>query len=497
MKWVRPESPFFHWTTALSEHGYLILLGSVFVAHFFLAHFLPPAEDELYYWSWSQNLSWSYFDHPPMTAWLIRLSTAVFGNNILAIRLPAILVHLVLLYKLSTLSENRTILSLLLLTPLSLFGAVLMTPDIPLVLFWFFYFIWASDVNSRFSQWSDDPISRVYRQKPVPISNWVIGGMVLGLGLLSKYTMALAPICLLFLLLGKYRIKAWYQGFIAHGFAAFIVFLPVTIFNVRYNFSPILFQWEHTRHSVPFSFLFSYLGSQILLVGALPFLLIPWILLNYRSLVRLPSYRSQLCFFLIPLIFFSYKSTHHFLEANWGLVCYLSFWPLSSYFLLHNSFRSFVWAIIFVAFIVPLTISLAVLIHLFHPLPWIGIAQDRLAKMRGQNQLVQSVAETQKGYQHLPIFLSSYQWTSYFKFYGFSSANQLPGTGRPSHFTLLPSDPCQNERVLFFNPSGEKLPQDLECFKQKRRLIELPLMIRGQVASQWELLELSNSGAVK
>jgi 4-amino-4-deoxy-L-arabinose transferase-like glycosyltransferase len=432
-----------------------------------------------------------------MTAWMIRLSTSLFGNNLLAIRLPAVLVHLALLYKLSTLSANKTVLTLLLLSPLSIFGAVLMTPDIPLVLFWFVYFLWASGINSRFSSWSDDPISRVYRQKPVPMSDWIIGGICLGLGLLSKYTMGLAPICLLFLLLGNYRIQAWYQGFLAHGFTALLIFVPVLIFNVHYDFSPLFFQWEHTRHSVPFSFLFSYLGSQILLVGALPFLLLPWILVNYRSLVRIPSYRTQICFFLFPLIFFTYKSTHHFLEANWGLVSYLSFWPLSSYFVLHNSFRFFVWAIIFLAFIVPITVSLALLIHLFRPLPWIGIAQDRLAKMRGQNALVQRFAETQKEFRQFPIFLPNYQWTSYFKFYGFSSANQLSGTGRQSHFTLVPTDPCTNERVLFFNQSGERLPQALECFKHKRALIALPLMIRDHISSHWELSLLSKTEAAK
>jgi len=497
MKWARPESPSFHLTTALSEHGYLVFLGILFFAHLFLAHFLPPAEDELYYWSWSQNLSPSYFDHPPMTAWLIRISTFLFGNTILAIRLPAVFVHLLLLFKLGRLSENKTIVTLLLFTPLSLFGAVLMTPDIPLLLFWFFYFQWALEVDSKFSTWHDDPISRVYRQKPITLTAWISGGLLLGLGLISKYTMGLASICLFFLLLSRYRIKAWVQGFIFHLIIALIIFLPVLVFNYQHHFSPLWFQWEHTRHSVPFSFLFSYLGSQVLLVGALPYLLIPWIFINYRSLVRIPSYRTQLFFFLIPLIFFSYKSTHHFLEANWGLVCYLSFWPLSSYFVTHSSFRLFVWSTVVLGFIVPLALSLAILIHLFHPLPWIGIGQDRVAKMDGQNQLVKAVAQGHQDLKQLPIFLTSYQWTSYFRFHGFSLANQLPDSGRASHFTLNPVSPCTNERVLLFNPIGENIPEALKCFNQKRSIVELPLMIRDQVNSTWELVELSKTRTTK
>jgi hypothetical protein len=29
-------------------------------------------DDEAYYWIFSQHLDWGYFDHPPMTALLIR-----------------------------------------------------------------------------------------------------------------------------------------------------------------------------------------------------------------------------------------------------------------------------------------------------------------------------------------------------------------------------------------------------------------------------------------
>ncbi len=29
--------------------------------------------DTAYYWAWGQRLDWSYYDHPPMTAWLLRL----------------------------------------------------------------------------------------------------------------------------------------------------------------------------------------------------------------------------------------------------------------------------------------------------------------------------------------------------------------------------------------------------------------------------------------
>ncbi len=47
---------------------------------------LPPAFDEAYYWTWSSAPAWSYFDHPPMIAWAIAASRAVFGDGLLALR---------------------------------------------------------------------------------------------------------------------------------------------------------------------------------------------------------------------------------------------------------------------------------------------------------------------------------------------------------------------------------------------------------------------------
>ncbi|WP_233205125.1 ArnT family glycosyltransferase [Alkalicaulis satelles] len=45
--------------------------------------------DETQYWLWSRELDWGYYSKPPMIAWLIALSTAVFGDSDWAVRLLA------------------------------------------------------------------------------------------------------------------------------------------------------------------------------------------------------------------------------------------------------------------------------------------------------------------------------------------------------------------------------------------------------------------------
>src|SRR3954468_11713165 len=57
---------------------------------------LQPADlypDEAQYWIWSQQLAFGYYSKPPLVAWLIALTTGLFGDSEFAIRLSAPLLH--------------------------------------------------------------------------------------------------------------------------------------------------------------------------------------------------------------------------------------------------------------------------------------------------------------------------------------------------------------------------------------------------------------------
>ncbi|MDP1730441.1 MAG: glycosyltransferase family 39 protein [Devosia sp.] len=45
-----------------------------------------PIADEAYYWMWGQHPDLSYFDHPPLQAWLLGISEALFGRSLIALR---------------------------------------------------------------------------------------------------------------------------------------------------------------------------------------------------------------------------------------------------------------------------------------------------------------------------------------------------------------------------------------------------------------------------
>src|SRR5579863_8136000 len=73
---------------------------------------LDLAPDEAHYWDWSRHLDWSYYSKGPLVAYLIRggcevfgsASQALIGNQMLAVRLPAIICGFLLLLSLYTLT---------------------------------------------------------------------------------------------------------------------------------------------------------------------------------------------------------------------------------------------------------------------------------------------------------------------------------------------------------------------------------------------------------
>jgi 4-amino-4-deoxy-L-arabinose transferase-like glycosyltransferase len=70
-RWIRPA---------------LWALLALRLAYWLLA---PPNSDEAYYWLWGLHPALSYFDHPPLNAWIQGLTHALAGRSLLALRLPA------------------------------------------------------------------------------------------------------------------------------------------------------------------------------------------------------------------------------------------------------------------------------------------------------------------------------------------------------------------------------------------------------------------------
>src|SRR5208337_708214 len=126
--------------TSLAIVGSVVLLA----LQAFAAWRLELTFDEAYYTLWSRSLAFGYLDHPPMVAVLVRASSTLFGGSELGVRalsliivgaLPALVA--LIAWRLFRSAETAALAALMWIAmPLVMAGAVFVTPDAPLVVFW-------------------------------------------------------------------------------------------------------------------------------------------------------------------------------------------------------------------------------------------------------------------------------------------------------------------------------------------------------------------------
>jgi 4-amino-4-deoxy-L-arabinose transferase-like glycosyltransferase len=489
----------------VSFRGFCWLLVALAPLYLTLAAVVPPADDELYYWCWSERLQWSYYDHPPMTAYMIRAATAVFGDTLFAIRLPAVVSTLTVLAVIGWLTWPRGLLPFAVATPLFTVGAVIVTPDTPLLMFWALYTTWLVAIHKRLlsrhlavpGHESDIDVADpgAGSTGTIPLHLWLLGGVILGCGILGKYTTGLAVIAgfLSFALAGHWR--RWLFGYAIHLGVAFVVTLPILIHNIRHDFAPLLYQWGHSMGSPepglkPFA---EFVGLQLLLFGVLPFVILVWTLWNFRALRQDPRLRVCACLFAFPFAFFLFKATRGPLEGNWALACYIAVWPLAATWY-ETVKQSAVWRRLTVAsFAAPIAAVALLMVHLVWPLQAIPPEYDRITRQVTKVAVARDVrAQLTRTGEPAPVFATNYQWTALLRFSGID-AHQVAGYGRPSHFTQTPERPAEHDRLYVFSEGF--LPEEYVPGFLPRIVGRFPLVVRGQEVAVLWLLEYARPGA--
>jgi hypothetical protein len=90
-----------------SERSCLVaVLLAVTTVRVWVASTVGLGDAEAYYWTWSTNLDWSYYDHGPAVAVLIRLGTELLGPTPLGVRAPFIILSTATLWGLATLAKR-------------------------------------------------------------------------------------------------------------------------------------------------------------------------------------------------------------------------------------------------------------------------------------------------------------------------------------------------------------------------------------------------------
>lgn len=291
-----------------------LLLGLT-VVRIVYAGLFPLSADEAYYWQWSRYPALGYHDHPPMVAWMIRLSTALLGTHEMVVRLPAIAALFTASAYLLELArrwygEGVALSSVLLTQGLLLFnvGALIITPDS------FQALAWAGACYH---------VARGYETNQG--RHWCLGGLWFGVGMLSKLSMAVfAPLVFLFGLLSpphRRRLRGWrpYLGFCL----GLCLMLPLAIWNQAHDWRA----FRHVAHQggvasaawvVP-RYFGDYLLSQAALLSPIVFLLFLVLLGRGRRLWRDGTWIDRYLWITSMPVFllFTLLSTHTRVEGNW------------------------------------------------------------------------------------------------------------------------------------------------------------------------------------
>jgi len=471
-----------------------------------LAAVVPPFDDELYYWCWSRDLQFSYYDHPPMVAYMIRIATELFGDSIVAIRLPAVLSAFVVMLVIGWLSRPRDLLPFVFLSPMLTFTAVMVTPDTPLLMFWALYLVWLVEMHQRLasgvprgsSPWSGRIEDHGEQPRGSHFAMWALGGVILGCGVLGKYTTGLAVIAgfASFLLAGNPR--RWIVGYTLQGVVAFLFASPILIYNIERDFIPLRYQWGHSMSSPdPGLKMFGeFVGGQMLLLGTVPFAVFVWALRNRRELIADPRLRPIACLFVLPFAFFLLKATRGHLEGNWAFPCYLACWPLAAVW--YARVRESAWWRwgIRSGFSLPIGATIFITAHLIEPLPLLPPSIDRAARQVVKVEIARDVAAELRsaGYTG-PVYVMNYQWTALLRWQGVD-ARQIPGATRPSHFTQRDEPAVNPSSSVVFLEAASPIQGSSEVagFGRTRAASGYLMRVRGWDCTVCWLIDCSEKG---
>ena len=215
---------------------FLLLLTALRLAYIGRVELSP---DEAYYQMWSERLDWGYYSKGPGVAMAIRLGTLLFGPTEFGVRflspvlaLGTSLVLFAFARRLYGTGPAAWAILLLNLIPIFQAGSLLMTIDPLSVFFW---------SAAMLTCWL------ALERRQVRLPYWLLTGLGIGLGFLSKYTNAMELLCipLAMALAPRWRREFRRVGFYLMLLVAAVVGSPPVFWNASHAW--ITFNHLHDR----------------------------------------------------------------------------------------------------------------------------------------------------------------------------------------------------------------------------------------------------------
>lgn len=296
--------------------------------------------DEAQYWWWAQTPDFGYFSKPPLIAWIVWLSTSLFGESEWAIRIASPLLHAgtaLLVFGIARRSFDAhtglwSALAYLTLPGVS-YSSGLVSTDVPLLFFW-------AVALYAFLRAAEEPGWR-----------WpLVCGIAFGWGLMAKYAMlyfvlgavpaALAVPAMRKLVFGPRGLLILVTGL--------SILAPNIAWNAAHGFPTVAHtganaNWGHARYNP--AHILDFLGGQFGVFG--PFLMVGFILALWglaRGHNRNGKAFALAAFSVPPIVLIAVQAFISEANANWAAVAYIAATPLAVYVLLYHYRRMLLWA---------------------------------------------------------------------------------------------------------------------------------------------------------
>jgi len=213
---------------------FLLLLLLTTLVRIWLAWTLGLGVDESHYVEYTVNPALSYYDHPPLIGYLIKIFITLMGRSPIAVRVPAILSGIgtaMLLFVLGRKLHSAAAgyWTAVIFNCIPIFSAVGISA-VPETIFCFFYLL------AFLILWRLHETGRAYL--------WYYAGMVMGLAMMTKYTaFFLYPAVFLFAA-SVPSMRIWFRKkeFYIALLVSLLMFLPVIIWNYENYWASFTFQ---------------------------------------------------------------------------------------------------------------------------------------------------------------------------------------------------------------------------------------------------------------
>ncbi len=391
------------------------------------AWWTPIHLDEAYYWCYSQELDWGYFDHPPMVAIWIKISS-FFSSGILGVRLLTILTLIASFYLIYQLLEPQKETSfpkqlafwgIVFCLPLFHIYGFITTPDVPLLFFGVLFFTFYKQVLED-GKWSD----------------FLLWGIIMGLLLWSKYHAALL---ILFILISNPKLFLRPQTYVA-GALGLLIWSPHLYWQYEHDWMSFNYHLSERAHNSKWFHPLEFIGNALLIFN--PFFIGFFIQVLKKRWQN--DFERGLYFTLFGFIFFfALQTLRDHVQPQWLVLTYIPF-----VILLLNNFEIRQWNYLKKAFWVILPIL--ILAHVFLSVDLLPKDLDIFRKEALAQKIKKETGEKPV------VFINSYRKAAMYRWYTGEYAHSYnTADNRKNQFNIWQTDTIFNKKEVFIYGMGK------------------------------------------